>query len=80
MNSGTVTQSLEVLIPEKLSLLEQDVQGRLHGLVRDFRLLMRGDGLVLEGRTRTYHAKQLAQHAVMNAVNLPIIANEIEVV
>ncbi len=39
-----------------------------------------GDGLVLEGHTHTYYAKQLAQHAVMEAVDLPIHANEIVVV
>jgi len=34
---------------------------------------------VLQGRTRTYHAKQLAQHAVMEITELPILANEIRV-
>jgi hypothetical protein len=34
---------------------------------------------VLRGRARTYYAKQLAQHAVMQATALPILRNEIEV-
>jgi hypothetical protein len=51
----------------------------LHGRVRHFRLAARGDGLVLTGHARTYHAKQLAQHAVMEATPLPIVANEIDV-
>jgi hypothetical protein len=37
-------------------------------------------GLVLMGLAMTYHAKQLAQHAAMEAVDVPIRANEIEVV
>jgi hypothetical protein len=51
------------------------LQGRIH----DFWLMVRGHGLVLQGRARTYYAKQLAQHAVMEAAALPILANEIEV-
>jgi len=38
----------------------------------------RGRGLILRGRSRSYYGKQLAQHAVMEAVILPIVANEIE--
>jgi hypothetical protein len=34
---------------------------------------------VLRGVTRTYYAKQLAQHAVMQLTDLPIHANEIDV-
>ena len=47
--------------------------------VRDLRLVVRGNSLILHGRTHTYYAKQLAQHAVMQATRLPIQANEIEV-
>ena len=65
--------------PETLGQVEQHVQRRLNGQVREFRLSLRNGGLVLEGRTKTYHAKQLTQHAVMEAVDLPICANEIEV-
>jgi hypothetical protein len=41
--------------------------------------LLREDGFVLQGRAPTYYAKQLAQHAVMEASDVPIKANEIEV-
>jgi hypothetical protein len=40
---------------------------------------LRGGGLILRGLTTTYYAKQLAQHAVMEATAIPIVANEIEV-
>jgi hypothetical protein len=59
--------------------LEAHVQSRLHGRVRNFRLGVRGGGLVLAGQARTYYAKQIAQHAVMEATELPITANEIAV-
>ncbi len=59
--------------------LEARVQARLMGRVRDLRLSWRGDGLVLRGRAPTYYAKQLAQHAVLEATALPIVANVIEV-
>jgi hypothetical protein len=59
--------------------IETHVQNRLAGRVRDLRLLIRDKGLVLRGHARTYYAKQLAQHAVMDRTGLPVHANEIEV-
>lgn len=64
---------------ERLARVEGHVQCRLSGRVRDFRLLIRNEGLVLLGHAHTYYAKQLAQHTVMEITNLPILANEIEV-
>lgn len=59
--------------------LEAHVQARVGGQLLDFRIVVQDDGLVLQGRARTYYAKQLAQHAVMEATGMPIRANEIEV-
>jgi hypothetical protein len=59
--------------------LESQVQHRLGGRIRDFRVLVRDNGLILQGRTPTYHAKQLVQHAVMEVGQMPILANDIEV-
>jgi hypothetical protein len=59
--------------------LESLMQRRLGNRVRDLRIAVQADGVVLQGRTSTYHAKQLAQHAAMELTNLPILANEIEV-
>jgi hypothetical protein len=52
---------------------------RIGNRVRDLRVLVRRDGIVLQGRAPTYHAKQLAQHAAMELLSLPIVANDIEV-
>jgi hypothetical protein len=59
--------------------LELQVQRRLGSRVRDLRVLVRPSGVVLQGRASTYHAKQLAQHAAMEILGQPIVANEIEV-
>jgi hypothetical protein len=71
--------TLDLPTPETVGELEEYIQRRLNGRVRHFRLSLRGDGLVLDGQTHTYYAKQLAQHLVMESVNLPIRANDIEV-
>ncbi len=52
---------------------------RLGNRIRDLRVMVLPEGLLLQGRTSTYHAKQLAQHAAMELVDLPIVANDIEV-
>ncbi len=62
-----------------LDHLENRVQARLSGRIRDLRLHLQDHGIVLRGIAKTYHAKQLAQHAVMAESHLPILANEIEV-
>jgi hypothetical protein len=64
---------------EQLSRLEEHVRTRLGGRVQNLELIVRDDGLVLRGYARTYYAKQMAQHAVMEMVSVPIRANEIEV-
>ena len=64
---------------EALSRIEEHVRCRLTGLLREFYLVFRDQGLVLRGHVHTYYAKQLAQHVVMEASNLPIRSNEMEV-
>ena len=72
----------QLISDEAISLserLEALVQRRLGTRVRDLRVEVRHGGIVLHGRTATYHAKQLAQHAAMELSGLPILANDIEV-
>ena len=64
---------------DEIDNLEIRLQCRLNGRVRNFRLVLHDRGIVLRGLARTYYGKQLAQHAVMEALDLPIVANEIEV-
>lgn len=60
-----------------LDHLENRVHARLSGRVCNLRILFNDCGIILRGFARTYHAKQLAQHAVMAETHLPIVANEI---
>ena len=62
-----------------LEQLEVRLQGRLGNRIRNLQLSFQDRGIVLRGVARTYHAKQLAQHAVMTETPVPIVANEIEV-
>ena len=80
MSCPTVEGAKDLESPgQELDQLELHLQSRLSGRVRDFRLVPRGRGLRLRGRAGSYHGKQLAQHAVMETVSLPILSNEIEV-
>ena len=65
--------------PFSVETLEAQMRSRLGSRVRDLRVMMDGDGVVLEGRAPSFHAKQLAQHAAMQLAGLPIIANDIVV-
>lgn len=67
------------ILLEEVAQLELHAQNQLNGRVRDLRLIVRENSLILRGRAHTYYAKQLAQHAVMQGTRLPIQANEIEV-
>ena len=74
--------STNVLAPGVLSeeeQLENMLIRRLGNRIRDLRVIFLPDGLILQGRTSTYHAKQIAQHVAMEEANLPILANEIVV-
>ena len=59
--------------------LENVLLHRLGNRVRDLRVVLLPDGVILQGRTGTYHAKQLAQHIAMELLDRPILANDIEV-
>lgn len=79
MRTGTWNEKHSVRTQEDLDRLGNQVQHQLIGRLRDFRLERRGEGVLLKGRAGSYHAKQLAQHAVMKTTDLDILGNEIEV-
>jgi hypothetical protein len=62
---------------DELIRLTERIQNDFRGRVREFRLDADSRGLILHGITRTYHEKQLVQHAVLRAAWIPIAANEI---
>jgi osmotically-inducible protein OsmY len=71
--------NLDALAPGDMGRIEMRVLGSLGNRIQAFRVIRRDGGLVLQGQTHTYYAKQLAQHAVMKETALPILANKIEV-
>jgi hypothetical protein len=79
MVNQTNEGALDVTAVNGVAALAAHVKCRLGGRIHDFRLVVVHEGLVLRGRAQTYYTKQLAQHAVMKATALPILANEIEV-
>lgn len=69
----------DVVLVSEEERLESMLLRRVGNRVRDLRVLVLPGGLILQGRTATYHAKQVAQHAAMELADVPILANEIEV-
>ena len=69
----------EPLPPQDLDRLEALVRGEVTGRVRDLRLELHGEGLVLRGYARSYYAKQLAQTVVLEVLGKTLLVNEIEV-
>lgn len=74
-----IAQSHSRDLKEAIDELESHVQDCLGNRIRDLRIIQFEEGLVMRGYSHTYYAKQLAQHAVMRATKLPLLANEIEV-
>src|ERR1700730_9557207 len=84
MSTQVLEESLKGSIPVESGpapseYLEAQLRQRLGSRVRDVRVVLRHDGVILQGWTATYHAKQLAQHAAMELADMRILANEIEV-
>jgi hypothetical protein len=77
--SCSATGTLNDVSPQTAELQAQ-LRARLLGRVSDLHLQFHDEGIVLRGRSRTFYAKQLAQHEVMRETCMPILANEIEVV
>lgn len=59
--------------------IEYRVLDKLGGRLEEFSLDDVGGQLVLRGRARSYHVKQLAQHEVMALTGRQILGNRIEV-
>jgi len=60
--------------------LEGYIERRASGRIRDLHVVCSSDSIILQGRSRTYHAKQLAQQAVLDLTDgQQILSNEIVV-
>jgi hypothetical protein len=67
------------IVHDHVAKLEEHVRNQVVGRVRGLTILMHEGGIVLRGQSRSYYAKQLAQHAVMAVTEVPICGNFIEV-
>ena len=60
--------------------IEGHIKIRLCGRIHDLHVVCSGDRVVLQGWSRTYHAKQLAQEAALDLTDSPArLVNEIVV-
>jgi len=56
------------------------IESKASGRIRDLRVVCTEGQVILTGRSRTYHAKQLAQEAALDLIaGRPTLANQIEV-
>ena len=77
-SSERPTKSLnDTNLPTRLEGLTLVALRQRGGQIHDFRLSVQDRGIILNGRARSFYAKQLAQHAVASVTTLPIVANEI---
>ena len=73
-------ESLAVVELNLAERVEGHITRRAGGQIRDLRVTLLEDRIVLNGRSRTYHAKQLAQEAALDLTGgRPSLSNEIEV-
>jgi hypothetical protein len=66
-------------LSERVSAILSKIQARTHGQVRELRVELADERVVIEGRARTYYAKQLAQHGAMDILTGQTIVNRIVV-
>ena len=60
--------------------IEGYIERRASGRIRDLHVVCSDDSIILQGRSRTYHAKQLAQQAVLDLTDgFPLLTNQIVV-
>ncbi len=65
---------------ELAQFIEGHVNRAANGRIRDLHVVYSDDAIILQGRSRTYHAKQLAHQAVLDLTDgHPLLANQIVV-
>ena len=67
-------------IKELAQFIEGHINRVASGRIRDLHVVYSDDKIILQGRSRTYHAKQLAHQAVLDLTDgHPLLANQIVV-
>ena len=58
--------------------IEGVIERRASGRILDLHVVYSDDAIILQGRSRTYHDKQLAQQAVLDLTDgFPLLTNQI---
>jgi hypothetical protein len=57
--------SVEPVRDDLAHRIEGDIERRACGRIRDLHVVLSENQIILQGRARTYHAKQLAQEAAL---------------
>ena len=78
------TDTLRFAVGKSPQELAQFIEGHVNrvanGRIRDLHVVYSEDRIILQGRSRTYHAKQLAHQAVLDLTDgHPLLANQIVV-
>ena len=76
------TDTLRFGIGKSPQELAQFIEGQINrvanGRIRDLHVVYSEDRIILQGRSHTYHAKQLAHKAVLDLTDgHPLLANQI---
>jgi hypothetical protein len=79
IEAGSIETGRDAELLSREERIEALMQRRLGNRIRALRIRIEPQGIVIQGRSATYHGKQLAQHAAMELAELPILANDIEV-
>jgi hypothetical protein len=79
MHGDLIMDTTATSVSDEILSIQTELRQRLRGQICELHIVARDNGLVLQGRCRSYYAKQLAQHGLMQASELPLLANEIDV-
>ena len=79
MSLATAPIEFAPLRHAEVKRLEARLQHQLRSRIGNLELILSSSGLTLRGLADSYYVKQLIQHAVMQAIDLPLYANQIEV-
>jgi hypothetical protein len=75
MNLQTCSETSQTLAQR----IEEIVRSRTGGTIRQLQVDVTDGQVTLTGRTSSYYQKQLATHAVLEAIEARTLTNEIEV-
>jgi hypothetical protein len=79
MSESFQSRNQSSMLSTEIAAVAAHLASHLRGRLLDISLTVQRGGVIIGGRAGSYYVKQLAQHAVMKRVSLPIAANDIEV-